>query len=178
MREEKIKIMQDLHKKQEDLDLHIKRSNNLMGRNLFGNTVIACDVELAEFINEEQSFKHWKKVKHKDVALFKRNLLEEASDVFHFLLSLANMQNHTLQYVTNTTYDKQRWITEQLVCRQYAKAKKFLWSYYVDKDAYLLNGVLRCLVIILNAYDYTFEDLIQEYYRKNEINHKRQVEGY
>lgn len=178
MREAKIKIMKDLHEKQQELDLHILRSNNLLGRNLFSNTVIACDVELAEFINEEQSFKHWKKVKHKDVALFKKNLLEEASDVFHFLLSLANMQNHTLNYVTNTTYDKQRWITEQLVCRQYANAKKSLWSYYISKDAYLLNAILRNIVIILNAYDYTFEDLIQEYYRKNEINHKRQVEGY
>lgn len=172
MKKDKVKIMKDLHNKQEELDLHIVKSNNLAGRNLFLNKVIACDVELGEFINTEESFKHWKKNKGKE------GFLEEACDVFHFLLSLANDHNHTLNYVTNTMYDKQRWIKEQLICRQYAKAKKCLWAYYAEKDAYLLNSVLRNVVIILNAYDYTFEDLIQEYYRKNEINHKRQVEGY
>lgn len=45
-------------KRQEELDNHIIKKKGLEGQDLFPNTVLALQVELAEFANEGRWFKH------------------------------------------------------------------------------------------------------------------------
>jgi dimeric dUTPase (all-alpha-NTP-PPase superfamily) len=86
---------------QKELDERIIKEKGLEGQDLFPNTVLALQVELAEFANEGRWFKHWsndqkprvKKVRGPymdlDDAEFYNPLLEEFVDGVHFFLSIA-----------------------------------------------------------------------------------------
>ena len=167
--------MFELHKKQKSLDADIIEKHNLKAVNLFNNKVIALDVELGECFNEIESFKHWKKNKGKT------NVLEEACDALHFILSLANDCKHKLAKPTDCFKSplNQNWVDYFLIDRKIIAIKKNLWTkFYVSKDPYILNIILRDLMTILNLLGYSWEDLKEAYYKKNKINFKRQEENY
>lgn len=164
----------ELHKKQLTLDKEILSNNNLKGVKLFEQKVIALDIELGEFYNEVESFKYWKKNKGKD------KILEEACDALHFLLSLANDCSHKLMKPTDLIKTgSDNWVDHFLINRKIVATKKNLWSkFYINKDPYILNAILRDMMTVLNIMGYTFKDLEAQYYKKNKINFKRQEENY
>jgi dimeric dUTPase (all-alpha-NTP-PPase superfamily) len=91
---------------QKVLDDRIIQERGLEGQDLFPNTVLALQVELAEFANEGRWFKHWSDDKKPRIKVlvrdwfeglqkheeYKNPLLEEFADATHFFLSIANQK--------------------------------------------------------------------------------------
>jgi len=99
---------------QKAFDERVVKEKGLEGQDLFPDTILAIQVELAEFANEGRWFKHWsdnrepRTEEHCDVCKgngwfydeflgnvkcsHKNPLLEEFSDGVHFFLSLANQK--------------------------------------------------------------------------------------
>lgn len=164
--------MKGLQLKQLELDKFIIKKHGLEGKNLFENKVIALDVELSEFMNNLETFKHWKINKGKP------NALEEACDCLHFILSIANDIIHTLKLpVVRMT--KSELSTDIKTNMQYVNIKKKLFMDVLGyEDGKALDIILNRLVKMLRYHGYTWEDLTKEYDRKYEINIQRQNEGY
>lgn len=166
--------MEELQIKQLKLDEFIIKKHKLEKQDLFGNKVIALDVELSEFMNNIESFKHWKKNKGKP------NVLEEGCDCLHFIFSLSNDLNYELNIpfspnISNHTLNSKNDCINQL----YANAKRILWKDIAEcKNSKGLDQILWILVRALKHCDYSWEELIKEYDKKYEINIQRQNEGY
>lgn len=169
--------MKGLQIKQARLDEFIIKKQNLHNQDLFLNKVIALDVELSEFMNNIESFKHWKINKGKP------NILEECCDCLHFILSLANDFNHELskpysppiKQITMQCADIKNVEINQL----YACKKRILWKDLVEcRNKLALDQILWMLVRELKYCSYEWEDLIKAYDEKYEINIQRQEEGY
>lgn len=167
--------MIEFHEMQRKLDKTIIEKHNLKGINLFENKIISLDVELSEFFNEVESFKHWKI--HKG----KKHILEECCDAFHFLLSISNDFKHILAKPTSLIIEpsKGKNVDYMLINRKMVSIKKTLWVKFRPlKDPYLLNTILRDMITILNMLGYTFKDLENAYIKKNKINFERQEGDY
>lgn len=161
--------MRNLQKKQHKLDKFIYKENGIIDvKDIELDKIAALDVELSEFMNEIKSFKYWKKNKEID----KAKVIEEASDCLHFILSLANDNNIDMGIanIIATTDDIN--ITYRIV-------KTCLWEgiYLKEKWGYLKN-MLRGIIIMLEELGFAYDDLIEAYNKKYEINIKRQMEGY
>ncbi|MCT8977558.1 dUTP diphosphatase [Clostridium sp. CX1] len=153
---------------QENLDEHIKEKHNLYGQSLLSKKILALQVELAELANETRCFKFWsdKKPSNKEV------ILEEYVDCLHFILTLGLEKGFTDVQLDNK---------EPI---QYDVTSQFL-NLYID-----INDFVTCSS--RDQYITLFEDFItlgkmlsfmpseieEAYYKKNDVNHKRQVEGY
>lgn len=158
----------ELQKKQEVLDNFIYKENGITYVSYIElDKIIALDIELSEFMNEVKSFKYWKK--NKDIDRVK--VLEEASDCLHFILSLANDNNIDLSLnVSLFNID---------INKCFSHIKKYIWyDIYLGEEWGYLKLILKRLINILIQLDFTYEDLIQSYNNKYEINIKRQREGY
>ena len=89
-----------LHKK--ELDDYIIKKHNLENEDLLNKRVLACLVEIGEQCNENQSFKYWKQNKNIERA----KVAEELVDVLHFLLSIGNLLNITVDDNVNAHIER------------------------------------------------------------------------
>ncbi|WP_025755591.1 dUTP diphosphatase [Mycoplasmopsis cricetuli] len=81
----------NIFRMQRDLDEKIQQKSfaenkHLTQQDILISGTIALIVEAAEFANEVQSFKYWKKNKN----ISKNKILEEFADLIHFLVSYSN----------------------------------------------------------------------------------------
>lgn len=168
-----MKDMKILQQKQLDLDTFIIENNNLKGEDLFMNKVIALDVEVAEFMNNIESFKHWKKNKGKD------NIIEEGIDCLHFILSLANDLNHKLKVDIPQVKDFEKGYIERQCNCEYTYIKGLIWlTLFVNRDAKALDLILESLLKILAFNKIHYVTFKNAYDTKYQINIDRQNEGY
>lgn len=141
--------LEKLLEMQKTLDERIIKEKGLEGQDLFPNTVLALQVELAEFANEGRWFKHWsndreprtkeycEKCKGEDwyhddflgnmLCKNHRNpLLEEFVDGVHFFLSIANQKG----------WQEALWVYEEQIYHD--KFDGDLTAYYLEM-VYFLN---------------------------------------
>ncbi|WP_216828885.1 dUTP diphosphatase [Alkalihalobacterium elongatum] len=154
---------------QRQLNERIIKEHQLEGRNLLPEQILALEVELGELANETRCFKYWS---HKPPA-DRHIILEEYVDGLHFILSLGivldfeNVQLLTRQYEKDNSlvqtfqrvYDLITKLHEQQTSESYTE----LFDYYL---------------ILGENLGFSNEEIEQAYYEKNEVNHKRQDEGY
>jgi dimeric dUTPase (all-alpha-NTP-PPase superfamily) len=153
---------------QKNLDERIRENHGLHGESLLSKKVLALQVELAELANETRCFKFWSDKQPSD----KKVILEEYVDCLHFILTLGIEENFTEIEIDD----------KELL--QYDLTAQFL-NLYIDindfitcssKDQYItLFEDFLVLGKILGFKPYEIE---AAYYEKNDINHKRQDEGY
>ena len=165
-------------KKQELLDNEIKKQKNISDdewkHDLDINHTIALKIEIAEFVNEcSDIWKYWK-----DKQPNKERIIDEAIDVLHFVFLRINKENRDI----NDVHELYTLANEQLK-RNIENGK------YDLKNA--LNNILKynnkeekpellLLVVlsILTHYEFTREDIIEQYNKKNAINFERLENGY
>lgn len=150
------------------LDSRIKKEHHLEGTDLFSKKVLALHVEIAELANETRCFKFWSKKESSG----KNAILEEYVDGLHFILTLGLEKDFTdiKLYMTDEPTGS---ITEQFL-NLYIDLNDFVVC--SSKDHYLTLFVdFLCLGKNLGFSD---ADIECGYLRKNNINHKRQDEGY
>lgn len=151
--------------------------NNLdLKEDLILNTVVALDVEMGEMANEKRWFKHWSLNKEA-----KEGLLLEIADVMHFYFSLAIQKNFISSLPVACTKKE---LKADDATKIYLQMKTMLFQSFKelngrkDNSDYFSNSWELFLDFALNYCGFTFEELENAYFTKNEINFNRQKEGY
>ncbi len=196
--------LQKLFKAQAELDKHIIEKKGLQGVDLLPNLILALQVELGECCNEWRGFKHWsddreprteipidcpycygkgytnhdevfeggepwpcKRCDGSGVYGYKNPLLEEFVDCLHFTLSIGlHLYNENI--ATDLGGFRKTSIQDQF--RTLFHYSTMLSGSYWNFFEYLI-GLGEML-------GFTWEQIEQAYFEKNEENHKRQENGY
>lgn len=168
-------LFEKFSKKQEELDSMIRKKHNISTlvwqNDLNVNHILALKVEMAEFANEcHDAWKYWKQK-----SIVPDRLLDEAVDVIHFMHLLFNKDT------SKTDYENVRDINEAIknsldvIKEANGNFKGLLLSFVVVDDLYYIYAQL---LIILDHYAFTLDDIEQAYDRKNAENHARQNRNY
>lgn len=172
-----------LCKMQNELDNRIIAEKNIQWteNERFSNTLVALDVELSEFANDARWFKVWSENQYP-----KSTTLEEFSDAVHFFLSLANQKG----------WQQELYLYEEAVeeLREkgfdgglngiYLEMKVFLFrtGNWKKKDGERATAFRTAWFLFISigmvGFNFTWEQIEQEYLRKNGVNHARQNNGY
>ena len=154
-----------LSKEQAELDNHISLEKQVIHKNHIKEKAIALCVELGELLNERPFiFKYWSnKIGDRDKAL------TEYVDKLHFLLSYGNAINFdfSLYEYKKPNVPDQR----DLILGLFSM---FATLPYIGQ----LEKVLNHFLLLAEKLNFTFEEIEQEYYAKNKINHERQENAY
>ncbi|MFP7454296.1 dUTP diphosphatase [Bacillus safensis] len=196
--------LEKMFKMQAELDRRIIREKGLEGRDLLPGLILALQVELAECANEWRGFKFWSNDQQPRTCIinkegetsrdyYKNPLLEEYVDCLHFILSIGNQ----IGYLNaNDVTDLQFKVGENRGVSAFGEVFNSISS---------LSGELKGESIYLSSHDkyfkrkfierhyqeiflrfntlgdylgFTTEEIEAAYMDKNEVNHKRQQEGY
>lgn len=167
------KTMLEMLNAQRELDELVYANNNLgtayYNVELNTNTKIACLVELGEFANEIEFFKHWKKNKRDD----KDRQLDEFADVLHFVLALLNITKVTVD-AKLTFRDVYNNATQTGVGRPLTLFQNLYMVICQDQYDLALNLLLH----IGHSIGFTYEEMEEAYFTKRNINFNRQKENY
>lgn len=152
---------------QRELDDRIRTKHNLKEKNLNGKKILSLHVEIGELANETRCFKYWstKPPSPKEI------ILEEYVDCLHFILSLGLDYNYDDIIIAMNPNEAK--LTEQFL-NLYIDVTDLVVSSSKDHFMTLFEDFLT----IGNSLGFTEEEIIESYYKKNEINHTRQTVGY
>ncbi|MGI8381685.1 dUTP diphosphatase [Priestia megaterium] len=158
----------------------------LKGQDNLDWKVLALQVELGECANEHRGFKKWsndqeprtawKQPSYRGGYIERNLLLEEYVDCLHFILSIGIELELT---------DIEIWsIQEEGNTSQFLKCFEAINSLYlvyrvdgqVTKEIY--ENLFGTFVELGEILGFTWEQIEQAYFGKNEINHIRQEQGY
>ncbi len=173
-----------MHQAQRLLDEVIHQKAGLAQADTRSARAVALSVELAEMANAIRFFKHWS-MKPADPEA----ALEEAADVLHFLLSLANDKEAKIRFEESGRYQRLKTVTGLYTnLMQSAMAMIGACQAETDLDTLWIPGLFNWadeiedftedFLELISRYGISPGALQEEYFRKNEINHQRQSEGY
>lgn len=159
----------ELLKAQKELDQVIIGDKKI--ENLTEKKLVALSVELAELFNEIRCFKYWsnKGPSKKEV------IIEEFVDVLHFWLSIINDANvKELTVNSMCDFDFNDTYLFMIDCINEISIK-------LDDETFNMVAIvdfMEWLLMIAKKLGFTEKEIIEAYYRKRDINFKRQQEGY
>lgn len=162
-----IEMINELYEIQAELNDRIVKEHKLNDEDLKDDRFMALLVELGELANETRCFKYWSL---KD-ASEKSIIIEEFSDVLHFLLTLGLQLDcpHLSFYQEET--DKN--LTE-LFLDMYNDINVIR----VLESKFVFIRLYNTLMLIGKSLGFSEEDIYNSYLAKNKLNHKRQDSGY
>ena len=160
-------MINELYNIQEKLNKRIIKEHDLFEKDLRSDRFMALLVELGELANETRCFKYWSLKPASD----KKVILEEFSDVLHFLLTIGiSLGKPQLSF-----YDKES---------EKSLSELFL-SMYNDVNViknlntkFVYIRLYNTLMLIGKRLGFSEEEIYNSYLEKNKINHKRQDNGY
>jgi dimeric dUTPase (all-alpha-NTP-PPase superfamily) len=159
--------LKKLYELQKNLDDRIREQHNLQGVSLLSKKTLALNVEIGELANETRCFKYWSDKKASD----RDRILEEYVDCLHFILAIGIEKEYddTPIELKSTDYD----MTEQFLTL-YIDINDFMVC--SSKDHYIT--LFEDFLSFGKSLGFSEEDVEDAYVKKNNINHKRQDEGY
>ena len=166
-------MYREMLQKQRELNLEICHKFGLKVENLIGEYTAALLVEVGELANETKCFKFWRE----DKTTKRDRILEETSDVFHFILSLV---------IACKVEDEIMYDFDEIDRREENTTKHFLILYNnialfnmgLNDDRVGLQSVMNAFIKLCHNLGITRQDLREQYLKKNEINLKRQEQHY
>jgi len=178
--------LKELFEMQKKLEDRIVKEKGLESKDLFNNTMLALHVEIGEMANEWQGFKHWKTNPQP-----KPKLLEEYIDCLHFYLSIAIQKGwEDAMYIYEDAVMELRenglegGITGLILEMNYYLSKTLekpresgIDGYKTDEYSFRTAWFLF-IALGLIGFNFTEEQIVQAYKDKNQVNHKRQDQGY
>lgn len=192
----------ELFEVQRKLDAEIERKHPVApGEDRLVKRILALQVELGECANEWRGFKFWstnqkpneKVITKHDIASYidgvytvvrpaehSYPLLEEYVDCLHFILSVGLDLDFT-KYNLIGSYQKPETIDDMflLVNEEISVLSKAKRTNPPIQYLHLYYSVIFDAVIALGEMlGFTWEQVIEAYMKKNEINHERQQNGY
>lgn len=170
-------ILKEMFKAQLKFDNSIIEGRKLQGKDLFKNKALAAIIELSECANEIRFFKYWsnKGPSSKEV------ILEEYVDCLHFVLSMGNdlKQNYIIERDYRPCLSYADFTEDFLLIHSSIinfsgamtmKEQRIAEIYYIEIVEQLLGAAYKM--------GFTEKEIEMAYYKKNEINFKRQATGY
>ncbi|HLO10933.1 MAG TPA: dUTP diphosphatase [Pseudoneobacillus sp.] len=157
-----------LYSMQKQLDSYIEANHNLNNDNLVEKKILALLVEIGELANETRCFKFWS-VKPPAA---NDKILEEFVDGTHFILSLGlelGFEKKEVKIKNNLSLG----IIEQFL-RVFECVSKLKQSYDFDDFENLFSEY----VSLGESLGFSQQEVEQAYIQKNEVNYKRQENGY
>lgn len=161
---EELKTIRHLQK---NLDIKIRDNNNIShDEPLILEKFLAIKTKLFKLADEIESFKYWKKVKGK------QNILEKASDLLHFVFSIAiETDIELIEGNQNENYNPDKYDMNEL----FGIMDCIISDMYMEKDWVELNSFLLLLGVVVNKCGYDIQDLYKDYIKKNKANYKKQA---
>lgn len=161
--------------KQEILDKAIREKHNISNIQWHGDLevkhYIALRVEVAEFVNEcHDVWKYWKQK-----SIVPDRLLDEAVDVIHFLHLIMNKHTDITNYSHISEINGEIKRLLDVASNEHYSTDMLLFAIIDLKDPY---SIYALLLIILDHYSFTLDDIEQAYDKKNKENHTRQANNY
>lgn len=194
--------LEKLFEAQKELSQKIVETKGLQGKDLLDEKILALQVELGELANEWRGFKFWSEDREprtlicpdckgsgmsmlvetgcptcRGVGRRDRNpLLEEYVDCLHFILDIGidlgiNDVEVTCNYTAENTTE-----TFNLLFYTFSELWTYINSDYVEKHYKILFQMF--IGLGEQHLGFTWDQIEEEYYRKNKINHARQENGY
>ncbi|WP_138206420.1 dUTP diphosphatase [Haloimpatiens lingqiaonensis] len=151
---------------QRDLNNHIEQAHHLTGP-LLSKKILALQVEIGELANETRCFKYWSNKGPSSKSV----ILEEYVDCLHFILSIGLDKNY--DNITFTPNKSDTEITDQFL-NLFIDINDFITCN--SRDHYIT--LFQDFISLGLSLDFSIDDIENGYLEKNQINHKRQEEGY
>lgn len=160
-------MINELYTVQKQLNDRILVEHNLNSEDLVNEKYMAFLVELGEFANETRCFKYWS-TKGPSASNI---IIEELSDVLHFLLTIGIMldEPHLDFYLEETERD----LTE-LFLSMYNDTNLIINT----QSKFVYVRMFNTLMQIASQLGFNEQDVYNSYMNKNKINHQRQDNGY
>lgn len=193
---------------QKQLDEHIVTEKGLEGQDLLPEKILALRVELGELANEWRGFKFWSEDRepnkwkecevctdqpgyleiqieneiievecpicqgHSEIYVGNR-LLEEYVDCLHFILSIGLDLN--MEHITPYPYGCP---SSSTIPRIFTSLMANIEYFLEDEDEYNYAMYFCQFIGLGEMLGFSWDQIIQAYLEKNQINHKRQEGGY
>ena len=152
---------------QKGLDDRIRQEHGLIGRDLIAEKVLALQVELAELANETRCFKYWSK----KPPSAREVILEEYVDGLHFVISLGIEMGYAYEADERTAADMP--LTERFTA---LLALTAVFGQRREADVY--RDLFDAFWGLGAGLGFSAAEIEAAYLAKNEVNHRRQEQGY
>ncbi|MGY3186473.1 dUTP diphosphatase [Lysinibacillus sp. TE18511] len=163
--------LKKLFEAQEKLDEHILKQHNLQYVEL-PKVILSLLTELSEVANDWQGFKYWK-VNNAQ----KDTTLEEIADVTHFLASLSNRFKVTEEDINGLGAVRYTDVSTHFIAMHHAASFIAMYPNANKKREHVLS-LWKLFKGLIENLGFTWEQVEETYYTKNQINYARQVNGY
>lgn len=153
---------------QKELDTRIKTEHGLQSTTLIDKKIVALLVELGELANETRCFKFWS---HKPPAS-DTVIIEEYVDVLHFILSIGieiDAESEPILDLTKPLED---------VTEQFLKLYEAVIAFKNSKELKEYHSIFTLFLGLGKLLGFSEQKIKEAYISKNEVNHKRQDQGY
>jgi len=161
--------LKEMFEMQRGLDQHIEKQHGLENEDLFDRKILALLVELGELANETRCFKFWslKPSSPEDV------VLEEFVDGVHFMLSLG----------IECDFDR----IAEITCResdglyvneQFLAVYEAVHAFRGERSEENYKRMFGSYLLLASLLGFEDDEIKEAYIKKNEVNYKRQHDGY
>ena len=154
---------------QRELDQYIESEHGLQQEDLVERKLLALLVELGELANETRCFKFWSKKPASEHSV----VLEEFVDGVHFILSIGLELNFSDWDIPIVSAEG----NEDLV-QSFLKVFQLVGEVRQNRTAESYEQLMRQYFILGQSLGFSISDVQEAYKMKNEVNYKRQQEGY
>nr|WP_144923994.1 dUTP diphosphatase [Paenibacillus bovis] len=154
---------------QHELDQYIEREHGLENEDLVEKKILALLVEIGELANETRCFKFWSKKPASETDI----ILEEFVDGVHFILSIGLELGFSERDISLVSTEG----NEDLV-QSFIKIYHLVGELRLHRSAESFKELLRQYFILGQSLGFSIDDVQSAYKAKNEVNFKRQQEGY
>ena len=158
----------ELFEMQKALDTYIEKEHGLEGTDLFQEKTLALLVEVGELANETRCFKFWSKKSSSEKSI----ILEEFVDGVHFILSLG-IQLGIKHFELREAHFYEEDLTKQFITI-YASINSFSGKRSVREYDQLVHQYFYLGELL----GFSNEEVMEAYKQKNDVNYKRQQQGY
>lgn len=168
--------LKKLYKLQNALNEKINKVHNLDDEKRIYHKILSLQVELGELANETRCFKYWslKKPSNKDI------ILEEFVDCLHFILSIGlELEFDFLNFSSlEISYDNSSVNSDLELTKAFLELFEQIILFKNDLGFESYKVLFQDLLNLAHLLGFKICEIEDAYYRKNQINHKRQEEGY
>ncbi|MBS4199927.1 dUTP diphosphatase [Bacillus sp. FJAT-49732] len=161
--------LEEMFSMQAKLDQYIENEHGLEHHQLLEEKILALLVEIGELANETRCFKFWSKKPASESHV----ILEEFVDGIHFILSIGLELGFTNEPISIVS----AYGNEDLV-RSFLTVFSLVDDLRQKRSFDIYEELMRQYFILGQSLGFTIDDVHNAYKAKNEVNYKRQQEGY
>ncbi|PRO64963.1 dUTP diphosphatase [Alkalicoccus urumqiensis] len=160
-----------LFKRQQELDSFIETEQNINGKDVFQEKLLAFIVETGELANEVRCFKFWSSRPPSDDQV----ILEEYVDGLHFLLSLGNALEQ--QEETELT-ELGEILSPEALTEAFLELYGYVSLLRMEPSTESYQHLFQAYTALAGHLGYEWQEVTEAYKAKHQENYERQQRGY